>query len=238
MRLSPVLPVAALALSGVMASQALAGPITVTDVAVPYNETVTITAPGLDVTAYTGQIVLTTSVGVLDVWCIDLYHDIGVGNVGSLPYQFGTINTNFDGSNLTNTQISEVAGLIATGNSLMASSPSNVLSAGIQMAIWSVEFPSVSFSGVPADTVALDLPSLGFNGSPVNSTQIEARLVLDAPSLQGIGQTVESLTGQQSFATVAPDSGGSPAPVPEPMTAALLGSGFLALAGLRRARRA
>jgi len=207
MRLSPVLPVAALVLSGVMASQALAGPITVTDVAVPYNETVTITAPGLDVTAYTGQIVLTTSVGVLDVWCIDLYHDIGVGNVGSLPYQFGTINT-------------------------------NVLSAGIQMAIWSVEFPSVSFSGVPADTVALDLPSLGFNGSPVNSTQIEARLVLDAPSLQGIGQTVESLTGQQSFATVAPDSGGSPAPVPEPMTAALLGSGFLALAGLRRARRA
>ena len=49
------------------------------------------------------------------------------------------------------------------GNSLMASSPSNVLSAGIQMAIWSVEFPSLSFSGVPADTVALDLPPGLFN---------------------------------------------------------------------------
>ena len=49
-------------------SQAHADPITVTNVALPYNETVTITGPGgLNVTAYTGQIQLTTSIGLLDV---------------------------------------------------------------------------------------------------------------------------------------------------------------------------
>ena len=85
---------AAIGLTGLMASsQAHANNIDVTSVAVPYNEIMTITAPGLSVTAYTGQIGLTTSIGPLDVWCIDLYHDISVGNVGSLPYQFGTIST-------------------------------------------------------------------------------------------------------------------------------------------------
>ena len=60
--------------------------------------------------------------------------------------------TNFDGANLSANQIHEIAGLIATGDLLMTSSPSNVLSAAIQMAIWSVEFPDASFSGVPGDT--------------------------------------------------------------------------------------
>ena len=57
---------AAIGLTGVMTSpQARAAPITVTNVAVPYNEVVTITGPGgLDVAAYTGQIQLTTSIGL------------------------------------------------------------------------------------------------------------------------------------------------------------------------------
>lgn len=214
-------------LSALASSQVHASPITVTSVAVPYNETVTITEPGLDVTAYTGQIELTTSAGLLDVWCIDVYHDIGVGNVGDLPYQFGTISTNFDGSSLTTSQIAQIAGLIATGNSLMKSSPSNVLSAGIQMAIWSVEFPSLlSFSDVPADTISLDLPQLGFTGA-MNALEIADQLVADAPNLRGNGETVQSLVGTQSFATT----------VPEPATLTLLGAGFVALAGIRRTRR-
>ena len=99
----PLVAAATIGISGLVATtQAHADPIivTVTNVAVPNNEIVTITAPGLNVTAYTGRIQLTTSIGLLNVWCIDLYHDIGVGSV-NLPYQFGTINTNFDGTTLT-----------------------------------------------------------------------------------------------------------------------------------------
>jgi PEP-CTERM motif len=219
-----------MSLVGLAATQAHANPISVTSVALPYNETVTITAPGLNVTAYTGQIELTTSIGLLDVWCIDLYHDIGVGNVGSLKYQFGTIRTDFDGTTLTKTQIAEITGLVATGNSLMASSPSNVLSAAIQMAIWSVEFSSLSFSGVPADTVALDLPLLGLTSTPMNALEIAHQLVSDASSLRGNGETFQSLEGTQSFATLATD-------VPEPATLVLLAGGLVALAGIRQARR-
>ena len=216
--------------SGLASSQAHAAPITVTGVALPYNETVTITAPGLNVTAYTGQIELTTSIGLLDVWCIDLYHDIGVGNVGNLMYQFGTIGTNFDGANLSGAQKGEIAGLVATGNSLMAASPSNVLSAAIQMAIWSVEFPGVSFSGVPGDTAILSLSLPGFTSTPMDARAIANQLVLDAPGLKGNVETLQSLEGTQSFATLATD-------VPEPATLVLLGGGLVALAGIRQVRR-
>jgi hypothetical protein len=78
MRLVSTAALSGAALSCLVADGARAGTIDVTDAEVPNNETITISNadPVLSVTAYTGQIVHTTSIGILNVWCIDLYHDI------------------------------------------------------------------------------------------------------------------------------------------------------------------
>ncbi|WP_158933315.1 PEP-CTERM sorting domain-containing protein [Acidisphaera sp. S103] len=193
------------------ATPAAATPFTVTNVDVNLPEIITLNTP-VPVTAYVGQLVLTTTIGTLNVWCIDVYHDIGLG-AQDLPYTTGSISTDFHGITLTTTQIDEISGLVGYGDALLAEpGATSTESAGVQLAIWSVEYDNFSYSGASAATVA------------------EAnKLIALAPTLAGSANAVIGLDGTQSFAIDQ---------IPEPASLAVLGAGLTGIGLVRRGRRA
>jgi len=70
------------------AGQAQAGLIPVTNVQMPVNETVNLNNIAPDSPeVYAGQTVFTTTIpSMIYAWCIDLFHDIGLGGGQSLVY--------------------------------------------------------------------------------------------------------------------------------------------------------
>jgi hypothetical protein len=193
-----------------LATPAAATPFTVTNVNVNLPEIITLNTP-VSVTAYVGQAELTTTIGTLNVWCIDVYHDIELG-AGDLPYTTGSISTDFNGSTLSTAQINEIAGLVDYGDALLAApGATSTESAGVQLAIWSVEYDNFSYSGASAATVA------------------EAnKLIALAPTLAGSANAIIGLGGTQSFAADR---------IPEPASLAVLGCGLMGLRLVRRRRR-
>ena len=159
-----------------------------------------------------GEIILTASGGnTINAWCMDLFHDVYLGNGQNLTYTGATLvgASNRDGGFLTAVQAQQIAGLVEYGDQLVANGGGTDQAAGIQMAIWATEYAGLTFAG-PSAAVTAE----------------QADLAL-APSLNGRVESLVSLTGTQQLVSDTNQ-------IPEPASFGLMGVGMLGLGFVRR----
>jgi hypothetical protein len=211
-----------------LAGPAFAGDIYIDNVQLFYSETVTITGTvdgsAVNMSGLAGQIIVTANNGVsastsqyiLPVWCVDLFHDISLGQSGII-YSLGGLATDNsdDPTALSQQQMNEMASLAAYGNAQMALDPSNQLSAEVQAAIWTVEYTNSSLGN-----------SLAVSGSDFTAANV-ANLIATAGQSSATAIQLIALSGTQSLVE----------PIPEPASGGLLVAGLFALGFARRRRR-
>ena len=190
------------------------------------NAKIEITGPGLykNADANAQKIVANFGLGpsadTFTVWgfCIDIFTTLQSGYFTQLPvdlqYHIGDLTDDGDGNALSASQVQQIYGLAALGTGLInagAADLQNKLS-GIQGAIWTIEYPTLSFDG---NTDALDAYIAGY--------------VAQAPSLTGSAYALLSDDGSTQDFVIG---------VPEPATWAMmiLGFGLIGLT-LRSQRR-
>jgi hypothetical protein len=181
-----------------IASQALAADIIVTNVSIQ-NPYVTV-IDGRE-SVYSGLVGFKTNVGDLYGFCVDIAHNINLGNV-NLPYDYGRFNHDFNGNPVSLSTARKVFGLINIGNK---DTTSFVDKSAIQNTIWKLVFPTQTFTST----------NVAVNSRYTYYTNL-------APSLNSNGYTLNSLNGKQSFAYSTPSVPG----VPEPASWALMVIGF------------
>jgi hypothetical protein len=159
-----------------------------------------------------GAILLTTDSGqTYTAWCIDLFHDVNLGGGQALNYVGLTLTGASDGNggSLSALQAQEIAGLVDYGDGLEAGTHTVDELAGVQMAIWTVEYAGLTFTGPDAALV-----------------DEQADLAL-APSLQGRVEAMVSFSGVQDLVADTSD-------IPEPATYGLVAAALLAFGFARR----
>lgn len=231
---------AAAAISLGLASPAAASPINITAVNTPNTASVDIngshgvpSANNVDV----GQFVISTSnAGTLYAWCVDLFHDIGIGS-DHLSFQTAALTTSVqpDGhTSLTQTQINQISYIAWFGDNLLASNPANIdlISAAIQTEIWKIEYGthvSISLNGSHSErtfftTEVSYLDSL----LPNANSSYTGYLIQDASSR---GQCSDSRGRTADCQTLFVANHNR---VPEPATLTLFGTALLGFGAWRR----
>ena len=132
-----------------------------------YGSGITITAPN-EISGGAGQIQLYTPSGaVIDAWCVDIFTYL----LGSGAFQSGPLTNDSSPGPiaLTSTQIGEIGALVENGDSLLLGPGASAdVSAAIQIAIWSVEYPGFTYSvddGSIPQLVTAYLNDVGPDGS-------------------------------------------------------------------------
>jgi hypothetical protein len=137
----------------------------------------------------------------LPTWCVDIFHDIFVPSSGE-TYSVGSLTTDnsLNPTALTSTQIQEIGDLVNYGDNLMQTSPSALVAAEVQSAIWTVEYNG-GINGTNQLTVSST--SNAFSTLDITNT------IHAAESYGGTAGQLISLAGVQgqAFATPAPPIG-------------------------------
>ncbi len=227
---------AALCAAGVtLAIPAKADQLNVTNVSVPnYDSGINVSYGATTWSGViAGQIVLhstdsaTPTLPAFDVaaWCVDLFHDISIGN-NSYAFNIGTsVTTDGNGGTISAATSAKLMTLASYGNSLLAGSYAGNadVSSAIQLAIWQTEYAGLTFTA--NSTVTANVAA--YQSYAASHTLTASSLI--------------PLNGQQQLITnsVAPSgiTGGSSSSAPEPVSTALLATGLIGL-GFVRGRRA
>lgn len=217
------------ALAAVVAVPAAAvQPVTITSTGIYNPGTVDATVGGATHSEYAVPLTFTATAGksaALDYlgFCVDLPHNIYVG-VNSqlkqtLAYHVTPLRQNGYGSALSSSQVREITGLARLGFTIAKSTDSDRLSqlAAIQQSIWSIEYPTSTFTATGPYAVAQAAYTKTF--------------LAEAPRLSGFARTIVADNGatQAQITNV----GG----VPEPANWAMMLAGFGLVGATARSRR-
>jgi len=172
-------------------------------------------------------------------FCIDIYHEISLGNV-NLQYATNQFTTNGGlvpntGTTLNATQVSAITNLVDTGFIMHEDSPNDpdtiLKLAAIQAAIWEIEVPTTN----GAQTVTLANPNATAGGDTTTiETYFENYVSGNYTSLADANDKVFTISNgaNQSFAIGWPIAG-----VPEPTSWAMMIGGFFGVGSLVRRQR-